>query len=61
MSDVDDSDEFVLVLIEVGNPGASEGVVLGIEVLNELISLAFDSGNNSGNISSSSIYSTMNV
>lgn len=55
VSDRDDSVEFGLVFGEVSNPGASETVVFGIEISDELSSLVVDVSNDSRNASSSSI------
>lgn len=55
VSDSNDSSEFQFVLEEVSNPGASEGVVFGIEIFDELISLVLDVSDDSRNTSSSSI------
>lgn len=55
VSDSNDSSEFGLVSQEVKNPGASEAVVFGIEISDELISLVSDVSNDSRNASSSSI------
>ena len=55
MSVVDNSDVFSLVTEEVSEPGVSPGVVLGVVVSDNLVSLAFQLGDESRDISDNSV------
>ena len=55
MSVVDNSNVFSLVTKEVSEPGVSPGFVLGVVVSDNLVSLAFQLGDESRDISDNSV------